>query len=292
MSQQPNLKRSLMTSNLSSTSADCNSTPYKRRRQTNEALEALGQLLKDPSVVDVNDKLNKNDVLSLTLVRLLREKYWPSHFVNRNVQLSAGIESASIANDLNSFFLVLNASGRIILLSDNIECYLRKNVRSLYPQFTRIYDCVSTDDHEPINRILSNVTDSEQRVICTWNLPRGKRPSRTHTESKSMLMTGHYIFINNEKNKEQQEPLFLARCEQILSSTPNIPSNSTGSTSTTTLRFVLTNQLDINEISSNAETLLGYTPEELIDQSIYRFIASEHLHILEQARQNCSTNIS
>ncbi len=65
-----------------------------------------------------------------------------------------------------------------------------------------------------------------------------------------MLMTGHFCFINNEENKEQQEPLFIARCEQILSSTPNIPTNSIGSTSTTTLRFVLTDQLNISEISS------------------------------------------
>jgi hypothetical protein len=65
-----------------------------------------------------------------------------------------------------------------------------------------------------------------------------------------MLMTGHFCFINNEENKEQQEPLFIARCEQILSSTPNIPTNSIGSTSTTTLRLVLTDQLNISEISS------------------------------------------
>jgi len=65
-----------------------------------------------------------------------------------------------------------------------------------------------------------------------------------------MLMTGHFFFINNEENKEQQEPLFIARCEQILSSTPNIPTNTIGATSTTTLRFVLTDQLNISEISS------------------------------------------
>ncbi len=65
-----------------------------------------------------------------------------------------------------------------------------------------------------------------------------------------MLMTGHFFFINNEENKEQQEPLFVARCEQILSSTPNIPTNTIGATSTTTLRFVLTDQLNISEISS------------------------------------------
>jgi hypothetical protein len=33
---------------------------------------------------------------------------------------------------------------------------------------------------------------------------------------------------------------------------------------------------------------LGYNADELIDQSINRFIAGEHLHILEQARENCS----
>ena len=63
-------------------------------------------------------------------------------------------------------------------------------------------------------------------------------------------MTGHYLYLHNEDNKEQQEPLFIARCEQILSSTPNIPTNSNGLTSSTTLRFVLNDQLHINEIST------------------------------------------
>jgi hypothetical protein len=61
-----------------------------------------------------------------------------------------------------------------------------------------------------------------------------------------MLLTGHYFFLENEFN---QEPLFIAHCEQILSSIPNIPTNSIGLTSATTLRFVLTDQLNICEIS-------------------------------------------
>jgi hypothetical protein len=73
----------LLTPNLVANSAtECNSTPHKRRRQTNQALEALGQLIKDPSIDDVDNKLNKNDILSLTLARLLRQKYWPSHLSN------------------------------------------------------------------------------------------------------------------------------------------------------------------------------------------------------------------
>jgi hypothetical protein len=102
--------------------------------------------------------------------------------------LAAGIESSSIADDLNGFIIVLNTKGRIVLMSDNVEYYLRKNVRSLYPQLTSIFDCVSKNDHESIRRILSTPTNIEQRVICTWNLPRGKRPSRTHTESKVNLI--------------------------------------------------------------------------------------------------------
>lgn len=61
-----------------------------------------------------------------------------------------------------------------------------------------------------------------------------------------MLLTGHFFFADGDQTKE---PLFIARCEQILSSIPNVPTNSIGSTSTTTLRFVLTDQLNINEIS-------------------------------------------
>ncbi|CAF5213592.1 unnamed protein product, partial [Rotaria magnacalcarata] len=100
-------------------------------------------------------------------------------------------------------------------------------------------------------------------------------------------MTGRFFSINNEENTNQYERLFIARCEQILSCIPNVPTNSVGSTSTTTLRFVLSEQLNIREISSNTESLLGYKAEELIDQPINRFLATEHIQILEQARQSC-----
>ncbi len=70
---------------VGNTSVDRNSTPHKRRQQTNQALEALGQLIKDPTMDDVDNKLNKNDILSLTLSRLLREKYWSSRLPNRKL---------------------------------------------------------------------------------------------------------------------------------------------------------------------------------------------------------------
>ena len=115
-----------------------------------------------------------------------------------------------------------------------------------------------------------------------------------------MLLTGHFFI---PENNPTDEPLFVARCEQILSSTPNIPSNSVGSTSTTTLRFVLNDQLNVCEISSklvrwsrrgktsgflsSTEFLLGYKASQLIDQSMQRILPAECLEILEQAKQNC-----
>jgi hypothetical protein len=38
------------------------------------------------------------------------------------------MQSSSMANDLTGFIIVLNTAGRIILISDNVESYLRKNV--------------------------------------------------------------------------------------------------------------------------------------------------------------------
>lgn len=62
-----------------------------------------------------------------------------------------------------------------------------------------------------------------------------------------MLLTGHFFMLDQEHSSE---PLFVARCEQILSNIPNVPTNSIGSTSKTTVRFVLTDQLNISEIST------------------------------------------
>jgi hypothetical protein len=56
--------------------------------------------------------------------------------------------------------------------------------RSLYPQLTSIYECVDKDDHHNIRQILSTPTMGEKHAICTWILPRGKRPNRSHMETK------------------------------------------------------------------------------------------------------------
>ncbi|CAF3226847.1 unnamed protein product [Rotaria socialis] len=289
MSHQRNLKLSLDEPISDANSLkECHSTPYKRRKQTSQALEALGQLFMDSSVDDLdNNKLNKNDILSLTLSRLLRRKYWSSDLADTNVQLATSIQSSSVIDELKGFIIVVNTAGRIIFISDNVEYYLRKNVRLLYPQLISIYDCISKNDHDTIRQILSTPTLNENRAICNWILPRGKRPNRSNTETKSMALTGHFFFNQNDESKE---PLFVARCEQILSSTPNIPINSMGLTSTTILRFVLTDQLNISEISSNMEFLLGFKPNELIDQSIHRILSTESCDIIEQAKQNCLSN--
>ena len=65
-----------------------------------------------------------------------------------------------------------------------------------------------------------------------------------------MLMTGHFFIIDNEEDNQQHEPLFVAQCEQVLTSTVNMPANFVGPISSTTLQFVLTDRLNISEISS------------------------------------------
>lgn len=44
----------------------------------------------------------------------------------------------------------------------------------------------------------------------------------------------------------------------------------------------------MNFLIFSTERLLGYKAEDLIDQSLKRFLATEHIDILERARQHCS----
>lgn len=60
--------------------------------------------------------------------------------------------------------------------------------------------------------------------------------------------------MHTDKDHYQQEPLFLAKCEQILSSTPNIPTNSLGLSSNTILRFILNENFGINEVTTKFAT--------------------------------------
>lgn len=83
---------------------DCNSTPHKRRRQTNQALEALGQLIKDSFNEEIEEKLNKNDILSLTISRLLRRKYQPSNLINRTYSTEEEWRKFSCQRDTNVLF--------------------------------------------------------------------------------------------------------------------------------------------------------------------------------------------
>ena len=83
---------------------DCNSTPQKRRRQTNQALEALGQLIKDSFSEEIDEKLNKNDILSLTISRLLRRRYYPSNLINRKYSTEEKWSEFSCQSDTNFLF--------------------------------------------------------------------------------------------------------------------------------------------------------------------------------------------
>ncbi|CAF3783308.1 unnamed protein product [Rotaria magnacalcarata] len=187
MSHKRNLKLSLYEPiSVENSLKECKSTPYKRRKQTSQALEALGQLFMDSSVDDLdNNKLNKNDKLSLTLSRLLRHKYWSSDLADTNVQLATGIQSLSVTDELKGFIIVLNTAGRVIFISDNVEYYLRKNVRLLYPQLISIYDCISFKPNELIDESIHRILPTESCDI----IEQAKQNclSNQHATSMSVL---------------------------------------------------------------------------------------------------------
>ncbi|CAF1133101.1 unnamed protein product [Didymodactylos carnosus] len=265
----------------SRSSLSSDTTPYKRRKETNIALETLGQYLTNDKTNATNNtgknntKYNKNDTLSLTLARLIKAKYLDGNVYDRNSNLSDGINCDS--HDNNGFIIILTNTGRVVVISDDVEHHLRKSVRSLYPQMTNIYDCVDKNDKIQIQNMLSNQSlENEQQVLCTWHLPRGKRPSRTQMETKTILMTGHY-----HQFSECTEPLFIARCQSILASTPNMPNSAH------IFKLTVNDGLIVKEVSESIETTLQYSVSDLIETSLNRIVVTDDIRILEKARKNC-----
>lgn len=92
-----------------------------------------------------------------------------------NVELTAGIKSLSIDDDLNGFIVVLNSSGRIILISDNAEFYLRKNVvsrkKNSFHFSWRLINCLLFDSASTLSSTNEYLRLCQQRRpwINSWN---------------------------------------------------------------------------------------------------------------------------
>jgi hypothetical protein len=118
------------------------------------------------------------------LARLIKEKHLGGSKYLQDIELSRGIQMKVNSDD---FVMVLRTDGRIVALSDEIEHHLGKSMRSLYTQCINIFQCLDKTDGDKLQLILNASTDlvqQEHRLVCTFRLPKGKRPSRIREDIK------------------------------------------------------------------------------------------------------------
>lgn len=248
--------------------------PRRRRDDTNVIINQLYQatLIRragERDVIRTGGRKNKNEILGLTNARLIKEKHLNGMKYIRDIELVRDIP-IHISN--GEFVLVLRTDGRIVAMSDEVEQHLGKSMRSLYTQCMNIYECLDQQDGENLREILCQSSDDEHRLVCTLRLPKGKRPSRTREDIKTISMAGHFYSCHDDYH----ERLFVARCEALVSSHVNGSSSSSNPiVNNTMMKFLLNDDMTISLISSNVKDVLGYSRNEMIGQWFGRFLASE-----------------
>lgn len=248
--------------------------PRRRRDDTNVIINQLYQatLIRragERDVIRTGGRKNKNEILGLTNARLIKEKHLNGIKYIRDIEL---VRDIPIRVSAGEFVLVLRTDGRIVAMSDEVEQHLGKSMRSLYTQCMNIYECLDQHDGENLREILCRSSDDEHQMICTLRLPKGKRPSRTREDVKTISMAGHFYSCHDNHH----ERLFVARCEALVSSHVSGTSSSSNTiVNNTMMKFLLNEDMTISLISSNVKDVLGYSRNEMIGQWFGRFLASE-----------------
>lgn len=261
--------------------------PRKRRDDTNDIVNQLYQqtLMRRPGERDVlraGGRKNKNEILGLTNARLIKEKHLNGVKFARDIELVRGIQTNS---NNGEFVLVLRTDGRIVAMSDEVEHHLGKTMRSLYTQCINIFECLDQTDGSKLHKILDsseNLVNEEHRLVCTFRLPKGKRPSRTHEDVKAISMAGHFYSCEDSS----YDRLFIARCEALVSRTTNGTSSSqTAMVNNTMIKLTLNDDMTISMASSNVKDILGYTRNEIIGNWFGRFLATDDVEKFENLRK-------
>jgi PAS domain-containing protein len=240
------------------------------------------------------DEKNKNEILGLTNARLIKEKQLNGLKYFRDIELIKGIQTN--ANN-GEFVLVLRTDGRIVAMSDEVEHHLGKSMRSLYTQCINIFECLDINDGNKLRKILAlsnQITNQEHRLVCTFRLPKGKRPSRAREDIKAISMAGHFYSCHDSN----YERLFIARCEALVSRTTSSTITATNGTSSsqpiiinnTMIKLTLNDDMTINMVSPNVKDILGYTRNEIIGNWFGRFLATNDLEKFEETRQRYFQN--
>nr|BAK03302.1 predicted protein [Hordeum vulgare subsp. vulgare] len=228
---------------------------------------------------------NKNEILALVLARLLKKKYLNGSKYFRESNLTRDVQMHANGGE---FILVLRTDGRVIAISDEAEHHLEKSMRSLYTQCVNMFECLDQVDSERLRSILNSSVDlnqQEHRLVCTLRLPKGKRPSRINEDVKTISMAGHFYTCHDSASNER---LFIARCEALISATANRSSSSqttTTNTSSSLMKIMLNEDMTIQNISSNAHAILGYTNKDMFGNWIGRYLPTCDMDKFEALRK-------
>ncbi|CAF3422294.1 unnamed protein product [Rotaria socialis] len=262
--------------------------PFRKRRDdTNDIISKLydATLMRRPGereIVRIGGRKNKNEILGLTNARFVKEKHLNGVKYLRDIELVRGIHT-NVKN--SEFVLVLRNDGRIVAMSEEVEHHLNKTMRSLYTQCINIFECLDKVDSKSFRSILNSsdvFTNKEHRLICTLRLPKGKRPSRTREDVKTIAMAGHFYSCNNSN----YDRLFIARCEALVSRTTNGTSSSQMPLiNNSTIKLTLNDDMTVDMISSNVKDILGYTRNEVIENWFGRFLETNDLEKFEKILQ-------
>lgn len=234
---------------------------------------------------------NKNEILALTLALLVKEKYLNGRMFLRDLELIRGIQTRLNTSD---FIMVLRTDGRIVAISDEVEQHLGKSMRSIYAQCINMYECLDSTDDAKLEAVLRRANDLvpvEHKLVCTFRLPKGKRPSRAREDIKAITMTGHF-YSCHDSITGSDEKLFIARCETLLSQTTS-SSSSSASTSTinpndnatSMIKLELNEDMSISFASQNVKDILGYSRNEMIGNWIGRYLTNDALNKFESIRE-------
>jgi PAS domain-containing protein len=268
-----------------------------RRDSTKVAIERLykGTFIQRPGERDLTrtgGRKNKNEILGLTLARLIKEKHLNGSNYSRDMELLRGIQIKSNNSD---FVIVLRTDGRIVVMSDGVEQHLGKSMRSLYTQCINIFQCLDKTDGNKLRLILNasnELAQQEHRLVCTFRLPKGKRPSRIREDIKTITMCGHF-YSCHDLSSASHEKLFIARCEALVSRTTNGSSssqtsmmvNNNNDNTISMVKITLNEDMSISFVSSNIKEILGYSRNEMIGNWLGRYLTTNDLEKFEAIRQ-------
>jgi hypothetical protein len=109
------------------------------------------------------------------------------------------------------------------------------------------------------------LANKEHRLVCTFRLPKGKRPSRTREDikvnmisylrtfilnvvfSKAISIAGHFYSCHDSCH----EKLFIARCEALVSrTTTGTSSSQTTLINNTMIKLTLNDDMTVGMVSS------------------------------------------